>query len=303
MNRYYDLVDLKVLLMVAEEGNLSRGAQRCNLAPSSVSLRLKGLEESLGTALLVREPRGVTLTPAGRILVEHAQKCFAQLDQMHVDLMPYARGIVGNVTLFANNNAMSFLPRDLAVFFARNPTTRVTLEERMSSDIVAAVAAGRATLGIVALESEHPELKYLPYRQDELVLLVPRNHPLARRKEIPFAGCLTEPFICLAQGAALHTYLVNRAVSLGAVLDVRVQVSGYRAIADLVAARAGIGVIPRSTVQPQDEESLAVVKLSDAWAIRDLRICLNPNQPLNPHCSDLVEVLMASSSRDTPKQP
>jgi DNA-binding transcriptional LysR family regulator len=297
MNRYYDLVDLKVLLMVAEEGNLSRGAQRCNLAPSSVSLRLKGLEESIGTALLVREARGVALTPAGRILVEHAHKCFAQLDQMHVDLMPYARGIVGNVTVFANNNAMSFLPRDLAVFFARNPSTRVTLEERLSSDIVAAVAAGRAALGIVALESEHPELEYLPYRQDELVLLVPRNHPIARRTEIPFAGCLSEPFICLGQGAALHTYLVNHAIALGAVLDIRVQVSGYRAIADLVAARAGIGVIPRSTLAGCDTDQIAVVKLSDSWAKRDLRICRNPQQPQSTFCADLIDVLMASTSQ------
>jgi DNA-binding transcriptional LysR family regulator len=300
MNRRYDLVDLKLFLTVAEEGSVSRAALRCNLAVSSASLRLKRLEESIGACLLVREARGVSLTPAGRILAEHARSCVAQLDQMHADLLPYARGIVGNITLFANNNAMTFLPRDLAVFFARNPAVRMTLEERLSSDIVSAVAAGRAAIGIVALETEHPELRYLPYRRDELVLLVPRNHPVAKREAVPFAECLTEPFISLSRGAALHTYLINRAVALGGVLDVRVQVSGYRAIADLVAARAGIGVIPRSTLTPHDERHLAVVKLSDPWAERDLRICIRSNTPLSPFCSDLVDVLMASAGRTSP---
>ncbi|OZI26000.1 hypothetical protein CAL26_01180 [Bordetella genomosp. 9] len=298
MNRYYDLVDLQVLLAVAEENNLSRGAMRCNLAPSSVSVRLKGLEEAIGARLLVREARGVALTPAGRILVEHAKKCFAQLDQMHVDLLPYARGITGNVTLFASDNAMSFLPDDLAVFFKRNPSTRVTLEERPSADIVAAVAAGRAPLGIVAFETEHPDLEYLPYRQDELVLLVPRDHDLGQRKEVPFVSCLSEPFICLAHGNALHTYLISHAAKLGAVLDVRVQVSGYRAIAQLVAAGAGVGVIPRSTVVSSDLQTLAVVKLSDPWAIRDLRICRNPRILGNSFSDDLVEVLCTSAARD-----
>ena len=103
----YDLTDLKVFLAVAEEGNLSRGAERCSLAPSSVSLRIKGLEETLGTPLLIRQSRGVSLTPAGHVLVEHARRCMAQLAQMTTDLQPFANGLIGHVTFFANNNAIS----------------------------------------------------------------------------------------------------------------------------------------------------------------------------------------------------
>jgi DNA-binding transcriptional LysR family regulator len=176
---HYDLTDLKVFLAVAEEGNVSRGAERCHLAPSSVSLRIKGLEENIGTALLTRQARGVTLTPAGHVLVEHARRCVAQLEQMHVDLLPFARGLTGHVTFFANNNAISsHLPDDLARFFTLYPSVRITLEERMSHDIVAAVASGRADIGVVALETEHPELDFLPYREDRLVLLAPLGSPL-----------------------------------------------------------------------------------------------------------------------------
>jgi len=271
----YDLTDLKVFLAIAEEGNLSRGADRCHLAPSSVSLRLKGLESAAGTALLTRQARGMTLTPAGQIVVEHARRCIAQLEKMHADLLPFAQGFTSRVTIFANNNAVnSYLPDDLARFFALYPSVRVTLEERLSHDIIAAVAAGRADLGIVALETKHPELDFFPYREDRIVLLTPLQSELAQHGSVSFAACLTSPFICLQNGAALHTFLMNQAASLGTQLDVRVQVSGYRAIARLVSSGAGIGFIPRSAVEPNLRASLNVVELSDPWAKRDLHVCV-----------------------------
>jgi DNA-binding transcriptional LysR family regulator len=294
---HYDLTDLKVFLAVAEEGNVSRGAERCHLAPSSVSLRIKGLEENIGTALLTRQARGVTLTPAGHVLAEHARRCVAQLEQMHVDLLPFARGLTGHVTFFANNNAISsHLPDDLARFFNLYPSVRITLEERMSHDIVAAVAAGRADIGVVALETEHPDLDFLPYRADRLVLLAPLGSPLARQGTVSFADCTDEPFISLQSGAALHTFLMNHASALGKRLDIRVQVSGYRAIARLVSSGAGIGVVARSAIEESDSESLAVLELSEAWARRDLRVCVQ-RRPVETNFfrDKLIEILCNGS--------
>ncbi|KAF1027015.1 MAG: HTH-type transcriptional regulator CysL [Pseudomonas sp.] len=274
-NVHYDLIDLKVFLAVAEEGNLSRGARRCHLAPSSVSLRLKGLEEALGTVLLVRQARGVTLTPAGRVMLEHVRRCIAQLEQMHVDLLPFAQGLTSHITFFANNNAIgSWLPLDLGRFFAAYPSVRITLEERMGSDIVIAVASGRADIGIVVVDVESPELEFLPYCEDHFVLLAPPGSTLAAQSAVSFRQCLDEPFISLQNGSALHTYLSNQAVALGGRLDVRVQVSNYRAIIRLVVSGAGVGIVPRSALEPGDADSLAVLALSEAWALRRHRICV-----------------------------
>jgi DNA-binding transcriptional LysR family regulator len=294
---HYDLTDLKVFLAVAEEGNVSRGAERCHLAPSSVSLRIKGLEENIGTALLTRQARGVTLTPAGHVLVEHARRCVAQLEQMHVDLLPFARGLTGHVTFFANNNAISsHLPDDLARFFTLYPSVRITLEERMSHDIVAAVASGRADIGVVALETEHPELDFLPYREDRLVLLAPLGSPLGRQGIVSFADCMDEPFISLQSGAAWHTFLMNHASALGKRLDIRVQVSGYRAIARLVSSGAGIGIVARSALEDSDSECLDIIALSEPWARRDLRVCVQrrPHET-NFFRDKLIEILCSGN--------
>lgn len=290
----YDLTDLKLFLAIAEEGNVSRGAELCHLAASSASLRMKNLEETLGVTLFTRQARGVTLTAAGLVFREHAGRCLAQLEQMHADLRPYAQGMTGHVTVFANNNAIStHLPGDLARFFAAYPNVRITLEERMSHDIVAAIVAGRAEVGVVALEHEHPALEFLPYRKDQLVLLAPTKHPLAERASTSFNECLGQPFISLQSGAALHTFLMNHAAALGGRLDVRVQVSGYRAIARLVASGAGIGIVPRTAIEPNDRGQLAVIELEEPWSQRDLRVCVprHPNEK-NVYRDKLVEILV-----------
>jgi DNA-binding transcriptional LysR family regulator len=293
----YDLTDLRVFIAVADEGNLSRGAQRCHLAPSSVSLRLKGLEEVVGAALFTRDSRGVALTRAGRVMLEHAQRCMAQLEQMHADLLPFAQGLTGHLTFYANNNAISaHLPADLARFFTAYPSVRITLQERLSSDVVVAVASGRADIGVVALSTPHPALEYRPYRLDQLVVLAPLTSTLAAQRSVAFAACLREPFISLQQGAALHTFLMNQAAALGGRLDLRVQVSGYRSVARLVASGAGIGIVPRSAIEASDLEQVCCVELTDGWARRELSVCVRPGAVQESHfLHALVDQLCASA--------
>jgi len=295
----YDLTDLKVFLAVVEEGNLSRGALRCHLAPSSVSVRIRALEASFGTALLDRTGRGVSPTSAGLVLAENARLAIAQLEQMHAALQPFANGVTGRVILFANNNAISsFLPDDLAKFFQAFPSVRVSLEERNSSEIVSALVEGRCDVGIVVVETAHPDVIFYPYRDDELVLLVPYGNHLGERNSIKFSECLSQPFISLLPGAALHAYLVNHAAALGAKLDVRVRVSGYRAIARLVASGAGIGVVPRSAMEPANEKELHVLKIDDSWAKRDLKVCLRRSQAVSTYRDALITCLRGETDKN-----
>lgn len=270
----YSLVDLKLVVAIADAGNVSRGAARCHLAPSSASLRIRQLEESLGTPLFRREARGVSLTPAGRAMLEHCRRCLAELEQMHADLAPYAQGVTSQVRLFANSSAVaSFLPDDLGAYLGAHPGVRVSLEEHVSEDIVAAVAEGRADLGVVTWDDEHPDLAFEPYRHDELVVVAPAGSPLAAGTAVRFADCLVHPFVSLWSEAAIHHFLVDRAAALGRTMDVRIQVAGFAAVLPLVRAGAGIAVLPRSVLRPLNAEALAVLALDERWAPRRLSLC------------------------------
>ena len=245
----YSLTDLRLFIAIAECESLTHGAERAFLAPSSASHRIKMLEASLGTTLLHRRARGVELTRAGEIFLRHARQVFARLEQMHSDLAPFAEGVQGHVRLWANTHAIhSYLPNDLAAFLARHPQVSVNLEEHTSSDILAGVARGDAEIGIVAGYDDYQEVDLLPYRADRLVLITAPAHSLAERHSLSFAQVISEPFVMLHAGSAIHTFTMNTASSLGTHLNVRVQVNSFEAVCRMVAAGVGIGLVPREAV-------------------------------------------------------
>jgi DNA-binding transcriptional LysR family regulator len=289
----YDLVDLRLFVAVAEEANLTRGAGRCHLAPSSASHRLKALEEALGAPLLERLPRGVRLTRAGETLLQGARQVFAQLEQMHADLAPFAQGVRAQVVIHANTNATSsFLPDDLGDFLHRHPQVRVSLKEATSPEILRAVAAGEAEVGVVAGDLAGSDLESRPYRQDRLVLAVPRGHPATARARVRFAEVATEPFVLLHAGSAIHTFMMGMAADLGVTLDVRIQVKSFEAILRMVGAGVGLGMVPASaTDHHSDHPDFAVVALDEPWARRDLRICARRFADLSPLALALVDQL------------
>src|ERR1700719_4508854 len=159
-----------------------------HLAIAAASTRIRNMEAALGTLLLHRERQGVQPTPAGRTLVHHARLLLQQAERMHGELAQYAEGIKGQVRLLSNTNALTeFLPEPLSDFLASHPQVNIDLEERLSDEIVAAVAEGTADVGIVAGTAEVAGLEVLPFRVDRFVLVVATNHSLSTAKQISFA--------------------------------------------------------------------------------------------------------------------
>ncbi len=292
---HYDLTDLRLFVAIAEAHNLTRGAERAHLAPSSASHRLQQLESALGTPLFLRKARGVQLTRAGEALLRHARQVFAQLEQMHADLAPFARGVRGHVALWANTHATrSFLPDDLAGFLRTHPQVSVSLEEHTSPEIVMAVARGEIEVGVVAERIEGADVELIPYRADRLVLITPAAHPLAARRSVHFAEVIDYPFVMLHSGSAIHTFTMNAAAALGRHLEVRIQVRSFEAVCRMVSAGVGIGLVPRSAVTAGAQ--LAVIELEEPWAQRDLKVCVRKRELLSGFAAALVDCLTASST-------
>jgi DNA-binding transcriptional LysR family regulator len=294
----YDLTDLRLFVTMAEERNLTRGAARAFLAPSSASHRLRRLEDALQTPLFDRQPRGLEPTRAGEALLRHARQVFACIEQMHAELSPYASGIRGQVSLWANTHAThSYLPDDLAGFLKRHPQVSVSLEERTSTEIAMAVAHGEIDVGVLAdAGGQGTGVLLWPYRQDRLVLIVPQGHALAQRASVAFAEVLDQAFVMLHSGSAIHTFTMNAAAALGRHLDVRIQVRSFEAVCRMVGAGVGIGLVPRSAVPRAGlSEPPVVVALDEAWAQRDLQVCVRKGVELSGFASALVEHLRASS--------
>jgi DNA-binding transcriptional LysR family regulator len=291
----FDLSDLRLFRHVVEAGSITGGAERAHLALAAASTRIRNMEEALGAALLVRGRQGVTPTQAGRTLLQHARLILQQAERLREDLSAYAGGLAGQIRVLSNTNALTeFLPEALSSFLAAHRNVSVDLEERLSDEIVGMVAEGVADLGIVAGTVDVSALETYRFRKDRFVLVVARDHPLAGRSQVAFAEVLDHDFVGLDRASALQRFLAAKAAPSGRPLRLRVQLRSFDAVCRMVECRVGIGIVPETTARRVARTmAISAVALSDAWALRELTICIRSFAELPPYARQLVEHLRA----------
>jgi DNA-binding transcriptional LysR family regulator len=289
----FDLADLDLFRHVVEAGSITHGADRAHLALGAASTRIRHMEEAFGATLLVRSRQGVTPTQAGRTLLQHARAILRQAARLREDLGAYGGGFAGHVRMLSNTNALTeFLPEALSSFLAAHPNVSVDLEERLSDEIVGLIAEGVADLGIVAGTVDAGALETYPFRRDRFVLVVARDHALAKRAKIGFEDVLDRDFVGLDRSSALQRFLAAKAVRIGRPLRLRVQLRSFDAVCRLVECKVGIGIVPETTARRvMRTMAIAIVPLTDPWAVRDLTICIRTMKELPLYARQLVEHL------------
>jgi DNA-binding transcriptional LysR family regulator len=291
----FDLIDLRLFSLVVETGSITRGAAQANMALASASARLRGMEETIGLRLLDRGRRGVEATPAGDALAHHARIVLRQIEQLRGELGDYTKGLKGHVRLQANTAAMTeFLPKALAPYLASHPHIDIDLKERLSSEIVKAVSGGFADVGIISDAVDHGALRLMPFAIDRLVIVTPRESPLAALRRIAFQDVVVHEFVGLSAGSPLQDYLGEHAIRAGHPLSFRVRMRSFEGICQMVAQNVGIGIVPETAAR-RARRSMAIrsIRLTDRWATRHLSLCMRELEALSPHARRLVERLAA----------
>lgn len=293
----FDLVDLRLFLLVAETGSITLGAERAGLALASASARIKGMEESLGIALLQRQRRGVIPTAAGQSLIHHARAVQNQIERMTGELGQYADGLRARVRLLVNTAAAELLPDLLASFLLKHANVDVDLDERPSHAIVEAVAGGAADLGIAAAFANPGDLEQRDFGIDRLVVIASRKQRVfGRSRSLMFKDVSAQPFVGLAPGNPLQEHIVRHAARLGYHLGFRVRLSTFEAVCELVSRGIGISIVPAAVAQRYGgSKELRVVVLDDDWATRKLVLCARSFGGLSSQARLLADALSGPS--------
>ena len=286
----FDLVDLQVFVAVAEARSITHGAARANLALASVSERIRTLERALDVALLRRGRHGVTLTEAGESLLDHARIVLAAADNLRGDLAGYARGLKTSIRVLANTSSLSeHLPDLLARFLRDHPQVTIDTGEQESVGIAEAIAAGRAEIGIAVDAALPAGIERFAFRDDRLVLAVPAQDDLARRRAIDFSTVVARDFVGLAGASALQVHLATQVARLGARLRFRARLRDFDAVCRLVAAGDGIAVVPEAAARRCARMMpIRTVRIRDPWAMRRLVVCVRDLKALPKPARQLV---------------
>jgi DNA-binding transcriptional LysR family regulator len=294
----FDPVTLRLFVAVCEEGNIARAAVREAIVASAISKRIATLEDELAVPLLVRGRRGIVPTAAGDALLRQARELLGSMGRLRAELSEFASGVHGSVRVLASISVLSeLLPDDLAGFLGRYQSVRISLEERVSSEIVRSVREGSADFGVLWDAGNLDGLHTVPYRDDHLCVLARPGHPLTARRQLRFEDCLDHETVGVIPGSIVETMLRRYAALAGRSWANRIQVSTLDAACRIVAAGLGVAVLPREATEPHAQAlQLAVLPLQDDWAHRRFVICMRSSEGLTATARLLVDHLQRQAA-------
>lgn len=277
-----DPVSLRLFVSVVEEGTIAAAAKREHIAAAAISKRLSELEELLDSKLLDRSNKGITPTDAGLSLLFMARSALNNLNEIVVQMRDYSHGRRGSVQILANISAITqFMPAKIKSFMDQYPLISVSMEERQSLAITKAVAENRADIGVFTRLPHGADIEVFAFRHDKLVLLVPKDHPLAARTSVRFYETLDYAYVALSSGTHLNFQLIKAANDLGRSLKIRMEVSSYDALCGMVQAGVGIGILPEGSLSIYNIERATVISLDESWTSREISVCVRSREALS----------------------
>lgn len=263
---------LMIFLAVAEECSVSRGAERLYISQPAVSKQIHSLEAALKTQLFEREPKGVRLTEAGKLLLGYAHR-LAQLEgEAEQALAEMQRLESGKLTVGASLTVGAYLmPELLAEYGRRYPKITLTLEIANTDAIQRMLLEGKLDIGLTEGLADAPGLDASVFAEDELVAIAPPGHPILAEGPVSAARLLQEPLILREPGSGTRAVLERALATQGLTATPLMSLGSIEAIKRAVAAGAGLAVVSRLALSLELETGrLALLPLSDLTLRRPL---------------------------------
>ena len=243
-----ELRHLRYFVAVAEEGSLTVAAQkRLHTAQPSLSRQIHDLELEIGAQLLNRGPRGIELTTAGRVFLDHARIALLQVEAAGEAARRAAQPPRTSFAIgFLTGYEMDWLPAVMEILHAELPSTEVVIHSQDSPDLAAGLMRGKIDLAFLRPEKQAPGLKFRLLRKDPLIVLMPHNHALAARSSIRPQDIAGEIFIgtSATRAPTLRTAIDEYAKRTGIALKPKHQAENIAMAISLVASTGGVSLLP-----------------------------------------------------------
>lgn len=242
-----ELRHLRYFIAVAEEGSFLSAAQcRLNTSQPSLSRQIRDLESEVGVRLLDRQARGVTLTPAGRVFLDHARLAISQVEAATEGARRTEQPAKPSFSVgFLAGQEVVWLPHALRILREESPDAEVKLSSLTSPNLAHELMRGRLDMAFLRPERQTVGLSFRFLAKEPLIAVLPANHRLASRKKIRPQDLDDEIFISSARASPVLSAVVrNYAVTIGVTLKEEYEAETLPAAMSLVASTGGMTLIP-----------------------------------------------------------
>lgn len=242
-----DLRQLAAVVAVAEHGSFSAAADALHTVQSNVSTHVARLERELGAVLIDRSAG--RLTEEGEAVVARARRIRAELDAIVADVAALHHEVVGTVRLGAiGTTARWLVPALLAEVGSRHPKVRMFVIEATTTTLEPQLASGALDLAIVNLPIPAPDIAAEPLFDEDLLLVVPSEHPLAGKERVAMSDLDGLELLLPAPGTSFRTEIDTACATAGVSVRPRAELDGVRLMASLTMEGHGPAILPATAI-------------------------------------------------------
>ncbi|MFB3167319.1 LysR family transcriptional regulator [Neobacillus sp. 179-C4.2 HS] len=256
------LRQLRVFVEVARHKSITKAAEYLHVSQPALSKSIMALEEELGMLLMIRSNKTSEITDAGKVVLEYAQKMTLLLDEMTDtlnDMTNLTRGQI-NVGLPPFIGSL-FFPRVMAKFHHTYPNIGLNITEYGGARVVKSVEEGEFELGVAVLPIDEKLFHVYPIVEEEMKLLVYKDHHLASKDEIDIKELKDEEFIFYHEEFALHQIMRNHIIAAGFEPKILFKSSQWDLMSEMVAANLGITILPQSICNRLFNKDIKIINL------------------------------------------
>lgn len=253
---------LHIFYTVAERGSFSAAAQALYMTQPAVTMQVQSLEEYCGTKLFMRSTKKIELTEAGTVLLPYAKQCIELFRETDDAMANFTTSLKGKLLLGASLTVSeTILPRWLGPFGKEYPDIQISLKVMNTAQLIEEIETHQLNFAIVEAPVKHPDMVVEAVMEDELMLIVPADHPLTTLEHVSFSDVVPYPFIMREQGSGTRKVMEDIITSHGynvSDLKIIMELGSTGAIKSAVEASLGVSILSKTAVK--HEVALGLVK-------------------------------------------
>ncbi len=285
---------LKIFVTVVEHKNFSRAAEELYLSQPSVSLQIRNLENGLGTKLINRSPKQLELTQSGEIFYSYAKNILLLYDKAREEIDQLSNVVTGGLKVGASNTIGEYiLPFVLTEFAAQFPNVGIETSISNTEEISQAVRANYLDLALVEGEVNHSDLVIRPLIEDEIILVVPNQHPLARLPIVIADHLQDQVWILRESGSGTRAFSDKLIKDRGIHVKKSYVIGSGQAVKQAVIAGLGIALVSSWIVRKElNDKELTAIRIKGRRLTRFFSLIKSKNHEQSKAMEVFTEQLL-----------